>query len=263
MRILLPPSEGKRTGGTGPPLAEVGFGPAPLRAQRRRLAAAVERVAAGNRARAVGAFVLPPAVADAALAANAVLTRSPTRAALDRYAGVVYDGLDVSTLTAAQRAVADATILVFSGLFGVLSGADAIPDYRVPASTVLPRIGAVGPSWRSVLTRVLPATLGHEPVLDLRSTDYASMWRPGAAARPGVIDVRILSRRPGGSLGVISHFSKHAKGRLTRAVVERISAGETVADAAAVAKIWREVGFGAATVDTAGGRTRLELVTAD
>ncbi len=52
--------------------------------------------------------------------------------ALDRYAGIVYDGLFLQPLSEAARAVADREVLIFSGLFGVLRGGDPVPAYRVP-----------------------------------------------------------------------------------------------------------------------------------
>jgi len=51
---------------------------------------------------------------------NAQLLTSPTLPALERYTGVLYDALDVGTLTRAQRRRADARLAVGSALFGLL-----------------------------------------------------------------------------------------------------------------------------------------------
>ncbi len=260
MRILLPPSEGKSSGGDGPPLSELGFGPGPVGRHRMRLCTAVERTATRTRRTAVTAFALPEAVADAAIAANAVVTTSPTRPALDRYAGVVFDGLRVATMTTAQRAAADEHIVVFSGLFGAVGGSDPVPEYRVPAASVLPRIGLVGASWRPVLTATLPARLGAGLTVDLRSIDYAAMWR--APKTLGTVSVRILTEMPDGRLMVVSYVSKLAKGRLARALIERAAAGEPAVRPADVVRTWIESGLGLPAPGTPATAGRLELITA-
>jgi uncharacterized protein len=260
VRILLPPSEGKSSGGDGPPLAELGFGAGPVGRHRARLCTAVERTATRTRRAAVAAFALPEAVADAAIAANAIVTASPTRPALDRYTGVVFDGLQVATMTAAQRVAADARVLVFSGLFGVLGAGDLVPEYRVPAASVLPRIGLVGASWRPLLAATLPARLGDGLVVDLRSSDYAAMWR--APKTMDVVSVRILTEMPDGRLMVVSYVSKLAKGRLARALVERAADGEPVDRAADVVRAWVESGLGVPAPGTSTDAGRLELITA-
>ena len=71
-----------------------------------------------------------------------------------------------------------------SGLWGVVRGGDLVPDYRVPASGTVPGLGGVDRAlarrrWRTAM----PALVGDQPVLDLRSTDYRGMWRPGPELR--------------------------------------------------------------------------------
>jgi uncharacterized protein len=259
MRILLPPSEGKNAGGQGPSLSASGFPSDPIGRHRRRLAAAVEQAAGRTRRTAMAAFVLPEAVADAAIAANALVTSSPTRPALDRYAGVVYAGLYADTMSAAERKTAEGQVLIFSGLFGVLSGADPVPDYRVPAAAKLARIGLVGSSWRPILARALPARLDGL-VVDLRSTDYTAMWRPAPAQ--SAVAVRIMTEMPNGRLMVVSYVSKQAKGRLARALIERSAAGEVAATADDVARAWIEAGLGQLAPGPLAAKGRLDLITA-
>ena len=262
MRLLLPPSEGKSPGGRGAALEPDRYGNGPLGEHRRRLCALVESVARGDRVDAVTAFQLPPATVDAALTANASVTSARTRTALDRYAGVVYDGLAYPQMTADQRRVAHRSVLIFSGLFGVVGAAERVPDYRVPAGAILPGIGGAGASWRPVLTQVMPERLGRTGlILDLRSTDYASMWRPDAALAVRTVTVRALSPRPDGTLGVVSYSSKHAKGRLAKAIIAHVATGARLTRVEEVAALWTEQEGGAATVTVRAGRTQLDLVT--
>jgi cytoplasmic iron level regulating protein YaaA (DUF328/UPF0246 family) len=234
VRVLLPPSEGKASGGRGRPLAsriETG----PLAEPRAMVLAALQTLLAGEPGAAATALLLPTGVAADALAVNARVAGSATMPALRRYAGVVYDGLDHAHLPSdAQRLVARST-LIFSGLLGVVRGDEPVPNYRVPAKAVLPGIGVVGTFWRPVLDLALPAMLGRHLVVDLRSSDYASM---GRARGPHVVTVRVLSPLPGGGLGVVSYRSKFAKGQLLAALGRRAAAGDPVESVEDVAHAW-------------------------
>ena len=104
MRVLLPPSEGKSTGGRG---RAIGPGPlpGPLGATRTDVLDALAKLTAADAATAAGALLLPAGVADEALAADRVVRESPTTPALRRYTGVVYEALDLAGLPAAARRV--------------------------------------------------------------------------------------------------------------------------------------------------------------
>jgi cytoplasmic iron level regulating protein YaaA (DUF328/UPF0246 family) len=136
--------------------------------------------------------------------------------------------------------------LIFSGLFGVLRGDEPVPDYRVPAKAVLPGLGTAASFWRPVLRETVPSLLQLGLVVDLRSSDYAAMWRAPAPLRARVVAVRILSPLPGGGHGVVSYPSKLAKGRLARALIERAASALPVEDAADVQAAWQACGGAAA-----------------
>jgi cytoplasmic iron level regulating protein YaaA (DUF328/UPF0246 family) len=221
--LLLPPSEGKTGGGSGPAL-----GPRPalstpqLAAPRQRLVAALRRAARADPDLLATGLRLPAGRADAALAANRDVTTAPTRPALDRYAGVAYAALDVASLTSAARRRAEQEVLVLSGLWGVVRGADPVPDYRVPAGGTVAGIGGVTAHWRGPLAEVLPGVVGDEAVLDLRSTDYRAMWRPAGGQRDQVVAVRVLAERGAGArrtVAPVSHHAKTVKGLVVRHLV--------------------------------------------
>ena len=257
MRILLPPSEAKNPGGRGLPLA---------RRRRRQpidesrelvLRALAELLAGPDAARSL---LLPDSVADAAIEDNRRVRTAATMPALQRYAGIVYDGLFLQPLTEAARAVADREVLIFSGLFGVLRGGDPIPAYRVPAKASLPGLGVLSTFWRPRLEGLVPALLDRGPLIDLRSGDYAAMWQP--AGRDALIGVRVLSPRPDGSLGVVSFASKLAKGRLAAALLERRAAGQAVRDVVDIAAAWAAAGGKDLVEHRTPRGTSLDLVTA-
>ncbi len=146
---------------------------------------------------------------DGEIARNAALRRSPTLPAIQRYTGVLYDALDVGSLTRAQRAKADARLAVGSALFGVLRAGDPIPAYRLSAGSQLPGLPTLRSLWKPVLGPVLAGVEGL--VVDLRSGGYAAL-----APVPGAVTVEVLSERADGSRAVVSHFNKAHKGRLAR-----------------------------------------------
>lgn len=220
MLVLLPPSEAKSPGGSGPPAgARPSLSTPRLAGARATLVQALRRGVQARPAELVAGLKLPPGRADAALAANAEVASAPTMPALDRYAGVVFAALDTASLRPAARERALASVLVLSGLWGVVRGGDLVPDYRVPAGGYLPGVGALTPFWRACLAGVLPEVVADEPVLDLRSTDYRALWRPAGALRDQVVAVRVLAERPDGQVSPVSHHAKSVKGRVVRHLV--------------------------------------------
>lgn len=265
MHILLPPSEGKRPGGRGKPLSTRPAS-ALLAAPRAEVAQALARLLAdGDRTRIAESLALPESAVEASIAANRAFRSAPTMPALDRYAGVVYDGLAAQRLSEAGRSVAKKAVLVFSGLFGVVRGGEAIPMYRVPAKAVLPGIGVAGTFWRRHLAAAMAEIARRGVLIDLRSSDYSAMWQPARAgnqrAAVHTIGVRILSPRPDGSFGVISYPSKFHKGRLAARLIERAAGGAAVSSAEDVLAAWAELGELDGSVGEARGRVEVELRT--
>lgn len=178
---------------------------------RRVLLAALRQAARHQPELLARGLKFPSSVSTAALSADAGASRTPTMAALDRYIGVLYQGLAAGDLTPAARRRAEQDVLVFSGLWGVVRGGDLVPDYRVPASGSVPGLGGVTKHWRGPLASALPELVGNAPVLDLRSGDYLGLWRPGPDLRRQVLTVRVLAAREAGGRRLVAPVSYHAK----------------------------------------------------
>ncbi|MCU1688770.1 MAG: hypothetical protein JWN20_698 [Jatrophihabitantaceae bacterium] len=265
MLLLLPPSEGKNIGGDGPSLRTLLDGPShPLSAARRSVADALIELATGPPAAAAAALLLPAGVRDDALTANRAMLDSPTMPALERYSGVVYDGLAAATLPPGAKAAALRHILVFSGLLGIVRGNEPVPWYRVPAKAAMPRMGIASTYWRAVLGPVMTAALDAEPdglVVDLRSSDYAAMWRPAAGEAQRVAAVRVLTERADGSRAVVSFDSKLAKGRLAQALVRRQARARSALTVRDVIAAWAIVEpAGSADVRSGPGGPQIDLI---
>ena len=242
--IVLPPSESKAPGGTGPPLDLAALAHPSLLPVRRRLVEALETAARHDPVGLVAALGLPAGkAAAAAVEADAALTTTATLPARDRYTGVVYDNLAQATLTGAARRRATSSLVVASALFGLLRPGDRVPAYRLSATTVLPGVGGLAALWRPALEPLLAART--DLVVDLRSGAYAQLARA-----PGAVRVRVL-REAAGVRTVVSHDNKWTKGRLARALCEH--GARTVAD---VAEVGREL---ADAVELDGRRVDLVL----
>ena len=111
-------------------------------------------------------------------------------------------------------------LAITSSLFGLVRPGDRIPAYRLSGDVNLPGVGVVSAHWRGVLDPVAREAAGTGLVIDLRSTTYASFWRPGPDLARRVATVRVL-QQVGDQRKVVSHFNKATKGRLVRALLEQ------------------------------------------
>ncbi|GAA3252217.1 YaaA family protein [Dactylosporangium siamense] len=229
MLILLPPSEGKAAAPRrGAPLDLDRLGLPALSAARTAVIDDLVKLS-GDPELALATLGLTPGLADEA-ARNGHLRTAPAVPAAALYTGVLYDALDLASLTGPALARARKQLLIFSGLWGALRPADRVPTYRCSIGVRLPTTGALTAHWRSALPPVLDELAGDMLVLDLRSSAYTGMWTPRNA-----VSVRVLH---GGK--VVSHFNKATKGRLVRAL---LLAGARPRTPAALAAAVRDLGY--------------------
>lgn len=210
--ILLPPSEGKADGGDGPGWrpADGTFGAA-LADQRARVVAQLSRVKGGDqKLLGVGGAHLTRA-----RAANRSLIGAPTLPAGQRYTGVVWDHLDLASLSSAARSKASASIVVVSGLLGLAAVDDAVPDYRLKMGASLPTLGKLSSWWRSILSDALNDHLAGRFVVDLLPQEHRAAWTPAPDRYAGWARVN-FAQRGGASGAAVGHEAKAAKGLLAR-----------------------------------------------
>jgi cytoplasmic iron level regulating protein YaaA (DUF328/UPF0246 family) len=241
--ILLPPSEGKAAAprrGRPADLARLSL-PVLTPVREKILDAVAELCADPDPARPRAVLGFGP-TQDDDIRRNAALRTTAAVPAAGLYTGVLYDTLSLATLDAGARRLANRSLLVFSGLWGVLRLTDRVPPYKLPVGTSLPGVGGLASFWRPSLAEALaPAGL----VLDLRSGAYAAMWSPPAARS---VSVRVLHETDG-KRAVVSHFNKATKGRLVR---DLLTAGVVVRTPSALAGALGDLGY---TVEaTAPGR---------
>lgn len=217
MLILLPPSETKRDGGAGSPLAFERLRFPTLNAVRRDVVDAVVALSADHQS-AMRALKLGPKQS-AEVERNRAIPTAPTMRALERYTGVLYDALDAQSLSAREWEVAASSVVVQSALLGVVGATDPVPAYRLSFDSRLSLhrgAASLKKRWAAAGAAAVAETPGL--LLDLRSEGYAAL--APLPDRQGAHYVRVLARDESGHVRALNHFNKQAKGLLTRALVE-------------------------------------------
>ena len=209
MFIWLPPSESKSTPTSGPTLNLKTLTHSSLEPERTRLINTLEALGADEQAAKL--LGLGPTKAHEARA-NLHLLHSPCAPARELFTGVLFNALDLPSLNEEERACADRSIRIFSGLFGVLGPEDLIPDHRLAISSKLPGVLPLAKYWRSPLGEALRAEAEGECVVDARSGGYAAACK---APWAHLISIRAAREREG-KRQIISHDAKRWRGLACR-----------------------------------------------
>ncbi|MBD0739574.1 peroxide stress protein YaaA [Streptomyces sp. CBMA29] len=256
MLVLLPPSEGKATGGTGAAVALDSLSLPGLNEARATVLDELVELCSGDEEKAAEVLGLSPGLRGE-VAKDAALRTAPAMPAAELYTGVLYDALGLATLGRAARRRAEESLLVFSGLWGAVRLGDRIPSYRCSMGVKLPGVGGLAAYWRRHMADVLPAEAGDGLVLDLRSSSYAGAWKPAGEVARRTATVRVLQVTVVGGVEkrtVVSHFNKATKGRLVRALLE---SGARPKDPKGLARTLRKLGF---TVEERPGTGQLDVL---
>lgn len=212
--LLLPPSEGKATGGkttndTG--WSEDAGAFAALSERRYDAVTALAKANGGNE-KLLG---VKGDHLTRALSANTSLRGAPILPAWERYTGVVWDHLDPASLTAADRR----RIIVVSGLLGLTRADDPTPDYRLKMGANLTPLGKLSTWWRddvsATLNKYAAGRTAKQPrvIIDLLPKEHRAAWTPDERVNGVSIEFVDPSGKPGG------HFAKAAKGTLAAAIL--------------------------------------------
>ena len=186
VRVLLPPSEAKSPGGRGRPLAARRTAPDARRGARPGARPRWPSSSPVRRADAAGCAAAPAGHGRGrARRQRARARRSRPRRRCERYAGVVYDGLAAAALdrrrAARRRAHACWCSPACSASCAATSRCRRTACRR---RRCCPASASPATFWRPVLDDAMPALLLRGGlVVDLRSSDYAAMWRPKRRAR--------------------------------------------------------------------------------
>ncbi|ANH39174.1 hypothetical protein I601_2758 [Nocardioides dokdonensis FR1436] len=255
MLILLPPSEGKTAPRRGKPLDLGSLSYPSLTPARERILDALVDLCSGDPQEAARVLDVGSTQLDL-VELNRGLRAAPTARADAVYAGVVYDALDVSTLSPVARRRATGRLAVVSSVFGMVRPGDRIPAYRLSGGTTLPGVGPVAGTWRESLGPAVTEAVGSGLLVDLRSSTYAAFWRPGPDVAARVATVRVL-HEVDGTRKIVSHFNKATKGRMVRALLED---GANPRTPARLAEALRDLGWHVEVGEPGPKGTQLDVV---
>ncbi len=207
--ILLPPSEGKATGGEKKLkyASNSGVFGSALGEFRSEVADVLAHLKGGD-GKLLG---VKGDLLTRAQQANASLVGAPTLPAWQRYTGVVWDHLDLVSFSGPIRVAATKRIVVPSGFAGLVRADDPLPDYRLKMGARLAPIGLMSTWWRDDLTVALLGHTKKSPVIDLLPQEHRSAFDWSLVTTHVRVD---LVSRTGGVVG--GHNAKAAKGLLAK-----------------------------------------------
>jgi len=185
MLILLPPSEKKKS-------------------------------ATGSEKFDLSSLVFASDLSDTRMTAIASHDSSRTSPAIEIYDGVLYQGLNWKTLSAAEQKRANPKVLIVSTVFGLVKPLDQIFSYKEKIDNKL---------WRDSIAKVA-AKYSDELIIDCRSSTYKGVWPINPA---NTVEVRIF-QVVAGERKVITHMSKKYRGELTRHLLAQPTEPVTPAD---------------------------------
>ena len=120
LKVLFSPSEGKNSGGEESPKELLGSNEA-----REEILNEYNKIATSGDEEAIKSLFGFKKMSDCEAYANNVFN-SPLMSAIERYQGVAYDYLDISTLDAEQVEYLKKNTIIFSNLYGPILGGDKI-----------------------------------------------------------------------------------------------------------------------------------------
>jgi cytoplasmic iron level regulating protein YaaA (DUF328/UPF0246 family) len=139
----------------------------------------------------------------------------PTLPAIERYTGVLYQGLDARSLGAVARRRLDRSVLVVSGLWGLVAPSDPIPHYKLKMSASVPPLGKLSTWWRPAVTAAIADRARGAVVWDLLPIEHSAAVAWGDVSPFERITVRFV----GADGKTVSHWNKLLKGSLVRWLV--------------------------------------------
>ena len=126
--------------------------------------------------------------------------------------GFFVDRMRQALSTEARRR-AHGSIVVVSGLMGVVGVDDPVPDYRLKMGASLAPLGKLSTWWRPAVSETIGRWAKRRFVVDLLPLEHRAAFEP--EGKRGV-SVAFVERAGGGTGRVVGHDAKAAKGRLAR-----------------------------------------------
>ena len=133
-----------------------------------------------------------------------------TMKAIQRYTGVAFDHLDYGSLDAKAQHYIDSHVILFSNLFGPIRASDLIPEYRLKQGEAVGDI-KVEKFYHEHSAKLMEAYLADDEILDLRAGFYDKFYTP---TKP-YTTLKFLKDGK-----VVSHWAKAYRGIVLREIAK-------------------------------------------
>ncbi|HHO65698.1 MAG TPA: YaaA family protein [Epsilonproteobacteria bacterium] len=133
-----------------------------------------------------------------------------TMKAIERYTGVAFDYLGYEKLDTDAQHYIDQHVILFSNLFGPIRASDLIPEYRLKQGEAVGDI-KVEKFYHAHAASLMEAYLAKEEILDLRAGFYDKFYKPEK-------DYTTLKFIKDGK--VVSHWAKAYRGIVLREIAK-------------------------------------------
>ena len=175
MKILLAPSETKKSGGT------LSFNPSTLLFEsllphRTKLLHTYINVLQQGELQVLSKMFGIKKEADI-LKYKKDIIHELTMKAIERYTGVAFDYLGYNKLTPDAQTYIDNNVILFSNLFGPIRSSDLIPEYKLKQGEAVADI-KTEKFYNEHSAHLMEAYLEDEEILDLRAGFYDKLYKP-------------------------------------------------------------------------------------
>ena len=208
MKILLAPSETKKSGG------ELPFNPdellfKELTPYRMKLLHTYTNILQQGKMQVLSKMFGIKKEADI-LRYKKDIAHELTMKAIERYTGVAFDYLRYEKLDSHAQTYIDNHVILFSNLFGPIRSSDLIPEYKLKQGE---RVGDIKPEkfYHEHSAVLMEAYLAQEEILDLRAGFYDKFYRP---TKPYTTLKFIKDGK------VVSHWAKAYRGIVLRKIAK-------------------------------------------
>jgi len=216
VKILLAPSETKKSGGTAPFKIETLLFDALLPYRTKLLHTYSNILQRGDLAELHALFGLKK---ESDIKAHIKdIIHEPAMKAIERYTGVAFDHLAYPDLSDEAQNYIDTHVILCSNLFGFLRADDLIPEYRLKQGAAVGEI-RVEKFYREHGAPLMESYLKEEEILDLRAGFYDKFYKPAKS----YTTLKFIKEGK-----VVSHWAKAYRGivlrEIAKAEVESIEA---------------------------------------
>ena len=208
MKILLAPSETKRSGGEDRFTLETLLFE-PLLPHRTKLLHAYMNILQKGDIPTLSKMFGLKKESDI-LAHKKDIIHQPAMKAILRYTGVAFEYLDYEQLDSQAQAYIDSHVILFSNLFGPLRASDLIPEYKLKQGEPVGEI-KTEKFYHEHAAALMEEYLAEEEILDLRAGFYDKFYKP---SKPYTTLKFIKEGK------VVSHWAKAYRGIVLREIAK-------------------------------------------